>query len=444
MSEYCSKRVTAGPYGRVFAAGHFVRYPPNGPESLARPIVRPDDRRPRELPDRRSRVTAFARPAGQLKNGKQLHTPGAGPISRYSIKNSSTFDLSRRCPVRLAVVGAGVAGALLAWRVRQAGPRTTVDVYTGTPGTADASGASGGLVRGFERSPHAGRLAVDSLIELRADPVLRAAAGYSEIGSVYLLPPGSDPAGPVNVVEESLPGSARVLTDGELSSRYPFRDLPSGAIAVVERCAGFLSPARLRAAVLGWLDDDGVAIRPESVVTVDPSPSVHLGNGVTVRYDAVVIAAGAWTPGLLAASGVPAGGLTTKQIQYSIHPVRLPGLGAFVDDITGLYGRPSNGQFLLGLPCDRWGVDPAHVRPDTKLAHRVARQAALQFGLDTAGAPVRVVASSDCYHESPGLLLRETVAGTALLTFTGGSGGAAKNVRAASRTAAGQLLTGHS
>ncbi|WP_243726911.1 NAD(P)/FAD-dependent oxidoreductase [Actinocrispum wychmicini] len=336
----------------------------------------------------------------------------------------------------MGVVGAGVAGAVLAWRVRQLSPQIRVDVYGGRPGAPDASGVSGGLVRGFESTRAATRLAVDSLTELRDDPVLLAAAGYQETGSVYLLSPGCDPTASLQVINESLPGSATVFPVDELRRRYPFRGLAADTIAVVERHAGHLSPERLRTVLLA---ESGAVVRAELVQRVDPAPSVRLAGGETVGYDVVVVAAGAWTPGLLAASGLPAEGLTTKQIQYSVHPARLPGLGSFVDDVTGLYGRPVDDGFLLGLPCDRWDVDPADVHPDADLVRQVTDQAGRRLD-GWLAPPVRTVAATDCYHVTPGLRLRETVGGEALFTFTGGSGGAAKSVLAATRIAATDLL----
>jgi glycine/D-amino acid oxidase-like deaminating enzyme len=327
---------------------------------------------------------------------------------------------------RVGIVGGGVAGALLAWRVRQAVRRVAIDVYT-APTEVDASAVSGGMVRGFERSADACRLAAESLAELRGDPVLRGAAGYREIGSVYLLPPGTDPAGPVRVVEQLLPGSATVLAGG-----HP---LATTATAVVERHAGYLSPAALRDAVLGWLAGDGVTIRPVPVTRLDPAPALRSADGEIRGYDAVVVAAGPWTPALLAASDLPTDGLRTKQIQYTVYRGRLPG-GAFVDDLTGRYGRPAGvGEFLLGLPCDRWDVDPAALTPDTALADRLTRQATELLG-DVRPLTTRV--SSDCYRDPAGLVLREVK--DALFTFTGGSGGAAKSVLAASRVAAARLL----
>ncbi|MGG7609836.1 hypothetical protein ACQ5JZ_10565, partial [Streptomyces sp. ZG43] len=50
----------------------------------------------------------------------------------------------------------------------------------------------------------------------------------------------------------------------------------------------------------------------------------------------------------------------------------------------------------------------------------------------------RSVAACDCYHDPAGLALRPL--GGGLHTFTGGSGGAAKTVVAASRRAARALL----
>ncbi|MGK4591254.1 NAD(P)/FAD-dependent oxidoreductase [Amycolatopsis sp. w19] len=342
--------------------------------------------------------------------------------------------------MRVGIVGGGVAGALLAWRLRQAAPRSTIDVYTARSTDGDATSASGGLVRGFQRLEHAGRLAATGLAELRANPALRAASDYREVGSVYLALSGDGLADPVRVIEEALPGSATLLTAPELAARYPFRGLPSGVTAVVERHAGFVSPAGLRDAVLGWLTDRGASVRRMPVVTVDPAPALRLADGATAGYDAVVVAAGPWTPALLAASGLPAGGLRVKQIQYTVYEGGPAGLGTFVWEGTGMWGRPAgDAGFLLGLPSDHWDVDPAGPRPDVALIDRVASEARRLLGHPLAEhCPHRTTVSSDCYHDPPGLELREVAPG--VFTFTGGSGGAAKTVVAASRVAAAELL----
>jgi glycine/D-amino acid oxidase-like deaminating enzyme len=345
--------------------------------------------------------------------------------------------------MRIAIVGAGIAGALLALRLRQASPRAVVELVAGDrPADADATGASGGLVRGFEPDVPSCRLAAESLAEIRGDAVLRGWAGYREIGSVYLLPPGADPAEPVRIVDEMLPGSASVVALEGLNRRYPFRGLPDGTVGVVERHAGHIAPARLRAAVLAHLAAMGIGIRRCAVDVVTAQAGVRTADGTTRRYDAVVIAAGAWTPRLLVASGLAAVDLRTRQIQYTVHPAAPRGLGAFVDETSGLYGRPTaDGAFLLGLPSSRWDVDPASVVPDPALAEEVLSHAHRRLGVAaSAGPTTRTVASFDCYHDPPGLSLRPCLARSAVFTFTGGSGAAAKTVVAASRKAAASLL----
>ncbi|MFI9450670.1 NAD(P)/FAD-dependent oxidoreductase [Amycolatopsis sp. NPDC052450] len=342
--------------------------------------------------------------------------------------------------MRVGIAGGGVAGTMLAWRLLRSVPRIAVDLYTTRSADGDATSASGGLVRGFERTAPECLLAARSLAELRGDPALRTASDYQEVGAVYLLSAGAEVTEPLRVLEEALPGSATLLTGPELAGRYPFRGLPTGVTAVVERHAGYLSPAGLRAAVLGWLTDRGVTVRRLPVTTVGPGPALRLADGTTAGYDAVVLAAGPWTPALLAASGLPTGGMRVKQIQYTVYEGRPTPLGAFVWEDTGMWGRPAgDAGFLLGLPSDRWDVDPSCPRPDTALAERVADEARRLLGHPRAAhCPHRTTASSDCYHDPPGLELRE--AGPGVFTFTGGSGGAAKIVVAASRVAAAALV----
>lgn len=343
--------------------------------------------------------------------------------------------------MRIAIVGAGIAGALLAWRIRRQAPRAILEIFTKDgPDTADASGASGGIVRGFEVSPHACAQAAESLAELRGSPMLRDWACYQETGSLYLLPADVDAAESLSAVEQALPGSAAVVGPGELAGHYPFRGLQPGTVGVAERQAGYISPRRLRGSVVAWLTSAGVPIRQDAVaVTADPA--VRLADGTTRRYDLVVVAAGPWTPSLLARSGLPGQQLRTKQVQYSLCRATVPGLTVFVQDGSGFYGRPADrGTFLFGLPCDHWDVDPGAVTPDQALATATAAYAQRSFSVPVQ--TVSTVASCDCYRDTPGLRLRRCAASPALLTFTGGSGGAAKTALAASRAAADTLLSG--
>jgi len=324
----------------------------------------------------------------------------------------------------VAVVGAGVAGALLTLRLAEAG--VPVDLFTGTR-PDDASGASGGLVRGYEPDPATAALAAAGIAELRSDARMRDWADFAEIGSVYVTPVSQPPVpAAVDQVLTRLPGSLRLAEPAEL----PLRDVPEGAVAVRERFAGFIRPARLRAKVLAELPRLGVTVHTRQITAVSGA-TVRAGAEGFDGYHAVVVAAGAWTREL-----VPGDAFTTRQIQYGLYPVRVAGLPSFVDETSGLYGRPyDGGRMLFGLSSDRWGLAPEQISPDEDLSARVT--ACLGERLGVVAQPEQVVASFDCYTEPAGLRLRR--AGD-VLTFTGGSGGAAKTVLAASRMAARELV----
>ncbi|GAA3293594.1 NAD(P)/FAD-dependent oxidoreductase [Streptomyces cinereospinus] len=341
--------------------------------------------------------------------------------------------------MRIAVVGGGIAGAMLAFRLRQESPRAELTVFTTAAAPDDATAASGGMVRGFETHADSCRLAAESLTELRGSAWLTRAGDYREVGSVYVLPPDEDPAGRLSVLEELLPGSARTEPAHRLAGTAGLRGLPAGVTAVVERLAGHLSPAGLRSSVLRRLAGSGVRIVPATVRRITRRAAVLLPDGSSRRYDMVVAAAGAWTPSLLPHSG---GGLRTKRIQYGVYPLDVPGLGAFVDANSDLYGRPCGpGRFLLGQGTDDWDVVPGRVASEPALSDRVRAAARTLFGRpDDPLAPVRLVASFDCYAPDGGLRLRPVPETSQVFTFTGGSGGAAKTVLAASRLAARHLL----
>lgn len=342
--------------------------------------------------------------------------------------------------VHIAIVGGGIAGALLALRLTRAPRPAQVDLFLGrAPLTRDASHASGGMVRGFEPDPAATRLAAESLAELRGSATLREWSGYRETGSVYVPARGSDPTGSLEILDHLLPRSATLVDRDALAREHRLRDLPEGAVGVVERRAGHISPHRLRAAVLDEIARAKAVVHRADVRQVTTDPAVRTADGALLRYDAVVVAAGAWTPRLLEDSGLPGAGLRTKQIQYSVCRTGLDDLPPFVEENSGLYGRRMQpGAFLLGLPTDRWDVHPDEITRDHALAEQVVTRAERLLGVPVRA--LRTVASFDCYSDPSGLALRRVSAAGGLFTFTGGSGGAAKTAVAASRAAADALL----
>jgi len=346
--------------------------------------------------------------------------------------------------MQVDVVGGGLAGALLGWRLAE---QPTVDRVRIAPGpaAADATAASGGNVRAYEVNPAQRALAVRSMAELRADSRLRAWSGYVECGTLYLPERTADLAEAVAGINGALPGSASVLDAAELAA-LGFAGLPADAAGVREQQAGYLDPARFRTAVLADLAGrPNVRLLPEGAIS-DLDPSGFTLAGERYSTDLLVLATGAWTPALLTGAGLPATGLTTKSIQYQIHSASGALPIAFVDDHTGLFGKPvPDGRLLLGLPTDGWAAPATGVGVDAGLAERAVRLATERFPSLTLSDPAGPVTAVDCYAVSesaePGLLALRPVEGTdgRLYTFTGGSGGAAKTALAASRLAAIQL-----
>jgi len=352
--------------------------------------------------------------------------------------------------VRLGVVGGGIAGSLLAWRLVQDWPGSDVELLCeqvpGARGGGDATAWSGGLVRGFEPDLPRSQMAADSLTKLRGIPSLAAASQYREIGAVYLseATPQTPLAPRVAAVRQRLPGSVRVVAADELSEAYGWAGVPAGSVAVAERVAGYASLGGLRQLLIRELASSGVLVGGGTVTQVRPGPrgsvTCHVGPA-RHDYDAVVLAVGRWTPALLTRSGLPADPYRTKLIQYGIYGAEGMDLPTFVDETTGLYGRAAHdGHVLLGVPTDQWDVDPDRPPPDLEGQARAKDLASARFPTLRVGALEQFVTSADAYTPTPGLALRRVLAGgSRLFTFTGGSGGAAKTSLAASHRAVQQL-----
>jgi hypothetical protein len=347
---------------------------------------------------------------------------------------------------RIGVFGAGLCGSLLAWRLALARRDWSVELI-GPTKIEDATAASGGLVRGFERDPTACDMAAASLAELRSSPTLIAWSDYRETPSVYVCPPmeHADVEALVAAVHRRLPGSARIATDGELKEeRHGWAGLPAGSLGVIEQRAGYFSPARLRERVLVELPGLGVTVLDGRLEQIHPEPEggarVRVGAR-ELRYDMVVIAAGRWTRQVLAASALPAARYRTKAIEYGLYEAGGESPPAFVDETSGLYGRPAgDGHVLLGLPSRRWDVAPDRPGSCPQASAQTVRTAARRLPGLRLGRLVQHVGAADCYTEPARLALRPARHGVSgLYTFSGGSGGAAKTALAASAIAVRQL-----
>jgi glycine/D-amino acid oxidase-like deaminating enzyme len=347
--------------------------------------------------------------------------------------------------VRACIVGGGLAGSLLAWRLAKAAAGWDVEVVVGERQRTDATAASGGAVRAYETDPELRLLAAASLVELLTSRTLRQWADFRQVESVYLRRGADGLIAAFADIEHLLPGSVELVDASELERRG-WADLHSGAAAVLERLAGYISPDRLRESVLGDAAvGPRVSVLQRAVAAITPEDSGAIACAFADQrrdYDVVVVAAGPWTPALLRTSGLPAEGYRTKSIQYALYPVGDWCPPQFVDDVTGLYGRPTpDGALLLGLPTDEWDVDPDKCAFTPILHESAVRLARTRLPKLQIGPARCEVVSADCYCDRPTLSLRR-VGDTdhRLFTFSGGAGGSAKTALAASQLAATQLV----
>jgi glycine/D-amino acid oxidase-like deaminating enzyme len=218
--------------------------------------------------------------------------------------------------MRVCVIGAGIAGTFLAWRLANR-PGVFVDLVTGPSGD-DATAVSGGGVRAFETHPEQRRLAIESLAELLESPALLEQAAYTETGSTYLLAGSRGVEAAVSEVEHVHPDSVE-LVGGATLRRLGWHGLPEGTVGVLERRAGFIRPDQLRAAVIEDLaSGPRASVVPGPVIRLVPHPDGSVScrtPGSSNRYDVVAVAAGPWTPGLLSGNDLPAEPYRTKAIR---------------------------------------------------------------------------------------------------------------------------------
>jgi len=349
-------------------------------------------------------------------------------------------------PVRACVIGGGLAGAMLTWRLA-ARARWELDLWIGAAGAPDATAASGGAVRGYERDGQQRSLASLSMVELRSSRTLRRWARFRPVDSVYLRSDADGVDTEIAEVEARLPGSVSRGSPDDLAARG-WAGVPNDAVAVLERAAGYTSPAAWRVALLAdRAVRRRVTVRAAAVTAVVPSERGSImvtAAGQRREYDVVVVAAGAWTPALLRSSGLPAVGFRTKSIQYGVYATAGWRPPQFVDEISQLYGRPAaDGGLLLGLPTERWDVDPDRPPSRPALSDAAAQLARARFPALRLGPLLREACAADCYADHPVLCLRPvTDTGHLFATFSGGSGGSVKTALAASQFAADQLVCG--
>jgi glycine/D-amino acid oxidase-like deaminating enzyme len=209
--------------------------------------------------------------------------------------------------VRIAIVGSGVVGLLTAVSCASAGHQVSLFEQADIPSSAATSHDRHRVVRGLhlgdQAKTTAAVLAHHKWVALQH---LLSARFYERVGALTVLPtdtvlPTEDPVQARRMLADA--GSrSRLLGPDDLAAHYPQIRFPAGASAVLEFQAGVLLADRVLAACAAWLrlySHTELHPRRRAVGIDVDGPAVRLADGDVVRADAVLIAVGPWTRGLL-------------------------------------------------------------------------------------------------------------------------------------------------
>jgi sarcosine oxidase, subunit beta len=266
----------------------------------------------------------------------------------------------------VVVIGGGVNGVSIAHALAAKGVQRVVLVEKGALASG-ASGRSSALVRMHYTNEWDARLAFASFpIFQHWTEIMGGPPVFTHTGFVAVVGPPHAEALRQNV--EMLRGigvNTVALSPGELKEVQPFANVDDLGAAAYEPESGYANPAdtvegfrrrahELGARILQWTAVTRI-LRDESRIR-----GVETAAG-RIEAAAVVVAAGAWAPGLLGDIGVelPARSKAIDTVLVTRPPELAQPHMIFIDHVQGTYFRPESTILtLVGVPCPVWDIDP--------------------------------------------------------------------------------------
>jgi glycine oxidase len=258
--------------------------------------------------------------------------------------------------MKIVIIGAGVAGLAIGWRLAQAGSDVTV-LERGQPGSG-ATGASAGMIAVTaelaEAAPaevdfakHSNALWPDFATEVEARSGLPI--GYSPSGTLIL----ADDATALARLERS----GTVVTAAQARERLPLLTADfAGALWVPDE-AHVDSRALALALAVAFQKAGGRLLTNEAVVRIERrggrAVSAHTPFGL-YHADLFLLAAGAWS-GLIEGAIAPIAPVKGQMIALAPPPGERP--PAIVVWGAGVYAVPRGPHLLIGATVERLGFD---------------------------------------------------------------------------------------
>ena len=210
----------------------------------------------------------------------------------------------------VAIIGAGIHGASVAFHLASRGIRPTVFEQVAPAG--GPTGRSSAICRAYYTNQYLARIANASLEMFRAFGELTGGrdCGYHETGALYLHPDG-DAAALHEAAKymNSIGTRIEMLSPADVSSEFPLFDLKGIGVAAWESGAGYADPVATTTGLLARACELGATQRLYSRVTklearLGGGAKLVLDSGETSECDRLLIAAGPWTRGLALQLGV--------------------------------------------------------------------------------------------------------------------------------------------
>jgi glycine oxidase len=272
----------------------------------------------------------------------------------------------------VAVIGAGVIGMAIAWRLAQRGAKVTV-FDKGAAGSGASHAAAGMLAAHLEAEPREENLVALNRASQELWPAfaaeLEAASGMAvdlrTEGTLLLALTGDDQSRLKHVLafQKSLGLPLEWLTTAEVRRREPhLTPTISGAIFSPQdhQVDNRAVAAALRAAALRA----GVTLREntpvERIATSDTRVTGIGVAGETIAADIVILAAGAWSRGV---AGLPAASLPpVRPVKGQMLALRMDPHAPLLKHVVwapGAYLVPrKDGRLLIGATVEEKGFDP--------------------------------------------------------------------------------------
>ncbi|PWW04498.1 glycine/D-amino acid oxidase-like deaminating enzyme [Hoeflea marina] len=250
--------------------------------------------------------------------------------------------------MRVAVIGAGIAGLSTAWGLARRGVEVTLYEQGPIPNPLGASGDHHRIIRraygghsGYQRRITDAYLAWDAL--------------WEDIGASHLVPCGfllisqfpGDSADRMRQGLADLGDPYQTFPPDEAARRYPYLDQSSLSEVSFSAEGGALMCRMISTDLLAWLKRHGVTVRDHTRVAVvdHEAGRVTTATADSDRFDRIVVTAGAWVLGLapdLAAELTP----WRTAVAYAEPPADLADAWAASPVILDTGGAHSDGYIL--------------------------------------------------------------------------------------------------